>query len=305
MKLKLIAALLCTSAWLGLKSQNIINNTTAQTVAYWEVGNIYKAAVTETNEGVKKGVPFKTTSKGSVQIEVIDATDTTYTLEWSFGKWTTTPPVTDKIQLAIEKAFEPIKVRYQTTETGVYKEIINWHEIMAASDSAINGILATITDKPLRDTMRTMLPLMLTQQLYENVFSKYIVSFHAAYGLEYKLNESYGGDVPTPNPWDNDMPIMAQYGITMTSLNKTTAMAHFSVVQEVYEDEAQKFIAAFMGTLSASSGQVPDLELQLTMKVEQDINLKTTWPTQTTFSEVKQVEKNKAQKQTIKIVAVR
>lgn len=305
MKLKLIAALLCTSAWLGLKSQNIINNTTAQTVAYWEVGNIYKAAVTETNEGVKKGVPFKTTSKGSVQIEVLDATDTTYTLEWSFGKWTTTPPVTDKIQLAIEKAFEPIKVRYQTTETGVYKEIINWHEIMAASDSAINGILATITDKPLRDTMRTMLPLMLTQQLYENVFSKYIVSFHAAYGLEYKLNESYGGDVPTPNPWDNDMPIMAQYGITMTSLNKTTAMAHFSVVQEVYEDEAQKFIAAFMETLSADSGQVPDLELQLTMKVEQDINLKTTWPTQTTFSEVKQVEKNKAQKQTIKIVAVR
>ena len=305
MKLKLIAALLCTSAWLGLKSQNIINNTTAQTVAYWEVGNIYKAAVTETNEGVKKGVPFKTTSKGSVQIEVLDATDTTYTLEWSFGKWTTTPPVTDKMQLAIEKAFEPIKVRYQTTETGVYKEIINWHEIMAASDSAINGILATITDKPLRDTMRTMLPLMLTQQLYENVFSKYIVSFHAAYGLEYKLNESYGGDVPTPNPWDNDMPIMAQYGITMTSLNKTTAIAHFSVVQEVYEDEAQKFIAAFMETLSASSGQVPDLELQLTMKVEQDINLKNTWPTQTTFSEVKQVEKNKAQKQTIKIVAVR
>lgn len=305
MKRNLFAALLLLAATAQVIAQNVVTNTTAQTVAYWEIGDIYKAKLTEINEGTKKGVPYKSTSTGSLTIEVIDATDTTYTLEWTFGKWTTTPPVTDKMQLAMAKAFDGVKLKYQTTETGIYKGIINWHEIMTASDSAIKGILPTIADKKLRDSLATIFPRILNQQLYENVFSRYLVSFHNAYGMEYTLKETYGGDVPTPNPWDNNTPIIAEQSITMTSLNKVNRTAHFSFKQEVYDEEAEKFIAAFVETVVKNgSTQVPDFEMKLNMAVEQDFNLTSTWPSQTIFTEVKQIEKAQAQKQIIKIVAV-
>ena len=91
----------------------------------------------------------------------------------------------------------------------------------------------------------------------------------------------------------------------MTSLNKVNRTAHFSFKQEVYDEEAEKFIAAFVETVVKNgSTQVPDFEMKLNMAVEQDFNLTSTWPSQTIFTEVKQIEKAQAQKQIIKIVAV-
>ncbi len=306
MKKALFAVALLMGLTVQSIAQNVITNTTAQTVAYWEIGDIYKAKLTEINEGTKKGVAYKSTSTGSAEIEVIAATDTSYTLEWTFGKWTTTPPITDKMQLAIAKAFDGVKLKYQTTETGIYKGIINWDEIMAASDSAIVGALATISDKKLRDTVKMMFPRILTPQLFENVFSRYLFSFHNAYGMEYTLNETYGAEVSTPNPWDANMPILAEQMLTMTALNKANRTAHFSFKQQVNDAEAEKFVKSLLETaVAGSSSKAPNFELQLNTNIEQDFNTITTWPIQTTFTEVKQVEKAQAQKQIIKIVAVR
>lgn len=305
MKRSLFTALLLLAVTAQVIAQNVVTNTTAQTVAYWEVGDIYKAKLTEINEGTKKGVAYKSSSTGSAVIEVIDATDTTYTLEWTFGKWTTTPTITDEMQLAIAKAFDGVKLKYQTTETGIYKGIINWDEIMTASDSAIAGVLSTFSDKKLRDTMRVMLPRILTQQLYENMFSHYLFSFHNAYGLEYTLSETYEAEVAMPNPWDANMPILAEQMLTMTALNKVNRTAHFSFKQQVNDAEADKFVKSFLETaVAGSSSQAPDFEFLLNTSIEQDFNIATSWPSQTIFTDVKQVEKAQAKKQIIKIVAV-
>ncbi len=105
---------------------------------YWKTGDTQKITIEEgfiNYEGDK--VVKKDVSTTTVNVSVLEQTDTTYTIEWGFSNYVEEKvnieeEEEDEIDKRIEDMFDNVTLRYQTNEYGEILRILNIDEIINA-----------------------------------------------------------------------------------------------------------------------------------------------------------------------------
>ncbi|APZ44798.1 hypothetical protein BW723_00165 [Polaribacter reichenbachii] len=173
------------------------DSTNVSFVAYWSLGDLYEYKVSKIQQQTKEGKLVKDRkSEYTALFEVIDSTATSYTISWKYendlGNNYNIP------QELLEK-FEKYKfteVKYKTSETGEFLEILNWKEISNVMSSMIDEIVNVLgkdnedIKNKLATSMQAFKNLYSTQQGVEQLVIKELQYFHFPMGYEFNTNET-------------------------------------------------------------------------------------------------------------------
>lgn len=169
------------------------DSTKVSFIAYWSVGDIYEYKVSKIKQQYKEGKLTKDNkSEYTALFEVLDSTDTSYTISW---KYENDLGNNFKIPEELLEKFSEYKfteIKYKTSETGEFQEILNWKEVSQLLNNMIDDIVTVIGEKDkkvkkvLKKTFKAIKSLYATKQGIEQLVLKELQYFH--YPLGYELN---------------------------------------------------------------------------------------------------------------------
>ena len=113
------------------KCQNVVTDSTATVVSYWEKGDILKFSLLQKKEKYKDArLVSDGNSTSTIILTVIDATDKSYTLNWKCDQIrVNVAGARDTFSLRLIQIIEGINFRYKTSELGEFQELLNWEEV--------------------------------------------------------------------------------------------------------------------------------------------------------------------------------
>jgi len=183
-------------------------------IAYWSKGDSYDFKVTKVK---KRWTNDKLTKNDSTQyitnFKVIDSTEKSYTLQWSFKNFLTNShrenlnKLFDNKQAVndIVKNYGVTKVIYKTDEYGSFLEIINWKEISILMGNMLKELEESIKiRKPEKanDVEQAMAPFVKiysSKEGIEQLVFYELQYFHFPFGIEYDTNKplEYEQELPS------------------------------------------------------------------------------------------------------------
>ena len=174
-------------------------------VAYWSIGDSYDFKITKVKQKTKDNILVNNdTTAYKLNFLVIDSTETSYTIKWSYK--------TDFEQMNIPlnmvdafSKYDTTNVIYKTNELGQFIEIVNWKEISDMMQEVTDILLTEVAkNKDLDETkfrkiVTPLLDIYKTKQGIEQILFKEIQYFHYFFGLEYSTAEPLYYEQELPN----------------------------------------------------------------------------------------------------------
>jgi len=182
------------------------DSTSVSFVSYWSIGDSYDFKITKINQEWKNDEMVKDQTNSYVaNFTVIDSTDTSYTIKWSYEN-----QLQNFSQLPEElvKNFSKNQVTeiiYKTSEVGDFVEVVNWKEISNQMNQMIDEVVDFVTknDKSLRisvaQTMQTFRKIYSSKEGIEGFILKELQYFHFPMGLEFETTEPFVYEDELPN----------------------------------------------------------------------------------------------------------
>ncbi len=241
--MKKIFFILFTISFWGAYAQNRYTDTSATLVSYWKKGDIKRFEITEQSVTYKHDtLKEEKTDIDTILFLVKEETSKSYLIEWEYlGNSSTDKDnaVLKKINEKLSKKYGNMKLLYSTSESGTFQQIENWEKLSKAFgyafDEAIKG------EKKNSDMVRIfkqLKELYQTKQGIENIFNKYVNTYHYLYGLEFFKNNPYYFETTLPNTFGGD-PFPANLAIRLDSVNTADEKAYISIKQSVDKDKAR------------------------------------------------------------------
>ncbi len=257
-------------------AQNVITDTTATVIAYWNKGDKAKYSLKMTKEKYDNGKKLSGgTSVSDIDITVADATDSTYTLHWKYSKinlpgYTNSDPLIEKLT----KLVEGITFKYLTEQDGSFKELANYKEVQKAVNTSLDDFLKMYPQKE-RAMIEQVKTVFTSRESIEELIMKDVQLVHNLYGGEYKLHEKLNAETQLPNVLGGN-PFPAVLTIEMTKLDKLNKTCTINLDQLLDTDKAAKELNAFFEkTGSAAMEKLADLDIS--DKCAYDVDLVTGW----------------------------
>jgi hypothetical protein len=184
-------------------------------VAYWSVGDSYDFRIRKTSEQWSGDSLTKNDiSEYTANFEVVDSTDTSYTIVWTYtNELVNTWDIPEELLDDLSK-YELTEVVYTTTEMGEFKEIENWEELgemMRSMFADVFRILAKDSREDYDRMMETAQPLMdmySSRQGVEQVIFPELQLFHYLFGAMFTVGDTLAFEDHFPNLFGGD-PIRA------------------------------------------------------------------------------------------------
>ncbi len=184
-------------------------------VAYWSIGDSYDFKILKSQKTWSENEITKDDQHEYIaNFTVIDSTKDSYTIVW---KYDLDPneflEIPNEYKESFSK-FNQIAVKYKTTETGVFVEILNWQEVSEVMNDLIDQIVLEVAGKDAekRDELNSyfgpLKQLFLSKQGVEELVYKDIQLFHLAIGQEFDTKEPLIVEGFMPNMFGGD-PIKA------------------------------------------------------------------------------------------------
>ncbi len=245
------------------------DNTTIPFVSYWSIGDSYDFKVTKIKRQWKDGSLSKDDSSSYiVNFNVIDSTETSYTIRWRYktnlSEFNIPPKLADRFS-----KYQMTEVIYQTSELGEFTGIKNWEEISEMMKGLITdlvNVLAEDKNTNKEDLSRAMQPLMNvyeSKQGIEQLIFKELQFFHFPFGIEFSTNEPILYEEQLPNMFGG-APIRGDVKLYVDEVD--VGNSHCVLVQEMTlnpEDTKEIILALFRQM------KLKDKEMNKAMKTAQ------------------------------------
>lgn len=112
----------------SLVAQINLQDSTVQTIGYWDIGEKQSYTITETKVKTKQTDTISSDFfKYDVDVSVIDSTKDSYTINWFYHNISF--QTKDTIRKKLNSIVENMNVKIKTNELGVFQEVINWKDI--------------------------------------------------------------------------------------------------------------------------------------------------------------------------------
>lgn len=204
MRLNLL--LLFSCLFLYTKSQNKFSDTASTSVAYWKRGEVKSYLITHNKQ---KSIEGKLQPESNLSyvanITILDSTKDGYKIQWIFN-------LTDEFKAenpyldGLLPAFEGMKLLYLTTETGVFKELLNWQEVRDSYIKMFEFGIEDKADSSFQENIRKTKDLFNSKEMVEATLINEIRMFHSPFGYEYSTQEKRS-KIDIPNPFGSDEPL--------------------------------------------------------------------------------------------------
>ncbi len=244
-------ALLLASS--GAYAQNRVTGTTATVVGYWKKGDTKRLSVRMSKD---KDVNGKLTKEGAsydVTLRVLDETEDSYTVEWTYENMAAQGG--NPLMSRLYEMSNGLRVLYRTDEMGSFTELLNWKEVQA---HLFKG-LEMLEKQPgiEKDVMKAVVAqvkgIYSSKESIESTL-KDINIYHSPYGAEYTLNEKITADTHLPNILGGE-PVPARIEITMTELDQQRDHCKIVTGQMMDREKTSALVYEFLKKTAEQSGR--------------------------------------------------
>lgn len=245
----------------------VINDTTARAIAYWNKGdkqsytltqtkcklkaitnNQYNNIVEDSTETQYDTISY-TSTKCLVDIEIIDSTHDTYTIKWTYHDYSfqSTDSLTSKLYNATIKAIPSSIVIIKTDSLGAFSDIVNWQEISDIARKGVKNITKELTadqDKPTQliaeGEASKNIETLTSKSVIESRFIDEIKQYYTFFGGEYNVNNAIITNIKVPNIFRSGKEIDASITITLDTICKVEDGSHiYKITYEQIIDPKQ------------------------------------------------------------------
>lgn len=188
-----------------LYAQISLSDSSVQTVAYWKKGETYSFTVSlDEFKVVEKDTIEKTSTRYTVDMLILDSTETTYDVRWIYKDMTTDWGDRDSLFLSIMDRITSIKggeiVEFRTDEYGSFIEMTNWEQIKDYYQIVSDSVSASFSGFPeVIQMMNSMFGIYKNRNAIEKGVIKDVHQFLNFHGGAYRLNEPSKGKLQYPS----------------------------------------------------------------------------------------------------------
>lgn len=273
-------------------AQNVITDSTATVLAYWNKGSKAKYILKQTKDRYQKGKKVSGGSSSSaIDITVADATDSTYTIHWKYNKITVQgADNADPLLQKLTRLVENVTFKYTIGSGGDFIELLNWQEVQSMVNTALDEMTRLYKTREAGPYIEQTKKVFSSRQSIEELMMKDVRALHSAYGLEYKLHEKLTAETALPNFLGGN-PFSAILTIEMTVLDRINKTCVIEMNQVLDKEKSTKEISDFLekaGKPAVEKLPVIDISDKYIFTVE----LNTGWMKKVTFTRTAMAEDN-------------
>ncbi len=221
-------------------------------VAYWSVGDSYDFRVTKTNmQWSGDSLTKNNTTEYVANFEVIDSTDTSYTIIWSFtNELVNTYDIPESLIEKLSK-YSVTEVIYTTSELGEFTGIRNWEELgqtMRAMFTELFTVLAEEQGSDYDALMKTAEPIIAiysSQQGIEQMILPELQLFHFPFGAMFTVSDTIKFEDQYPNMLGGD-PIRAESKLYFESVDYADERAMLVQESKLNSDDTRALITRLL-----------------------------------------------------------
>lgn len=224
------------AAWcvcaLPAAAQNIVNDSTAAVIAYWEPGDTWSYRVERSMSGQRIG-----RSAYVMDFRVADATDTTYVVDCTIKEMAVEAEWPDdarqrQVFQRLLTAQDGLQVRFSADETGVPMALLNMPAIEEHARQVLQQLLDGAIGADEHRAMRMALAPVLDADVMAQDVLEDIGNILFPFGVAYITGREENVQGETENPLGGD-PFRTQQAFTMTALDTAAATASMYMHQHI------------------------------------------------------------------------
>lgn len=247
-------------------------------VAYWEVGDSYNFQVDKVKKAWKVGKQSKNDSSSYVvNFEVIDSTETSYTIDWTYETTLISDlDLNDEVNAQLITKLNPYKytsVKYKTTEVGAFVEILNWEEISEMMKTALDIVIEEKSkgenSAEMKEALKPFRAMFETKAGIEQVLLKELQYFHFPFGFEFDQNTPLDYEDELPNVLGGK-PLRADARLAVESVNFEDNFAVLKHTMNVNEKDAKEFLNTMFQQMGVKDKDVKKMIKKGVFNIEDD-----------------------------------
>lgn len=247
-------------------AQNVVNDSTASVIAYWEPGDRRVYDVTRTVEG-----PKPARSSYRITLKVVDATDSTYLLECHYSELRVEAelPEDPRDQAVFRKllhALDGLRFTVTTDETGIPLALARPQEVDEHARQVMHGILDMALDHRERLRMEAALePVVGAANLAQDALED-IGNLLFPFGVAYINGREEHVEAEVPNPLGG-IPFRTRQVFVMDRFDKEKRTAHMRMRQSIDPKAVDEDIEDLIAS-SGGAGLAVDAREKLRREIE-------------------------------------
>lgn len=187
-----------------------VDSTKIPFASYWSKGDSYDFKITKISQRWNENeLTINDTTSYIVNFDVIDSTETSYKIKWSYLTNLSDFIIPDHLKDKFFK-YKTTNVVYKTNEVGSFIEVENWEEISTMLKQMFNDYVeilkaeSNVDKKSLDKIIQPMLNALSTKEGVELYILKEIQLFHFPFGADYSIKEPLVYDHKYPNIYGCD-----------------------------------------------------------------------------------------------------
>jgi len=197
----------------------IISGTSQERISlfpYWKKGDTQKLSVSEGYINYENGEINKQDVENSVvEIVVKNETDTSYLIEWTYVDY---ERVTKNIELEegeeemdtqIEEMFDDVAILFEIDESGNYKHLVNYDEILQMSKDSLLKVLQNElgedSSEEEMEELKTVIELMLATDMMKDELERDIFNYHYYFASNFPADTTIQYDEEMENKFGGEM----------------------------------------------------------------------------------------------------
>lgn len=251
--MKYIVSLLVMLPALSSFAQIDMNDSTVQTIGYWDRNETYSYMVTSTKYKVTKNdTTAREELKYDIDITIKDSTATSYTVEWLYKNFQSDSK--NALMKKLASLSENLRVLIKTDEMGAFQEVVNWQEVSSTMKKAMGVVKKEFKSLPNLDEMfRPIEAIYSTKAGIESTALQEAQQYYTFHGGKYKLGEEVNAEIQLPNNYGG-APIDADLTIRLDEINVDDNNYIVRYWQEADSKQLTDAAYEFVKKLAAASG---------------------------------------------------
>jgi hypothetical protein len=246
-----VFCLFCLTAF----SQIQLADSTVQVVTYFDKGDKEFYNIDFNRIKIKDGDTISNNKISyNVEINVIDETENSYTMEWIYKEFQGVP--TD-LQSLLSSFMTKNKVIYKTDELGSFEEVLNWKDIVENNKKMYSNFSKLFKDNPeMQKVLEQVKSTLNTKESIENMYCKDIKQFHYFHGIKLTMGETIEEVIQVPNNFGGE-PFTADVICYLQSIISEEDAYVVRAIQEVSGEQLAKATKEFIIKLNPKLANEP------------------------------------------------
>lgn len=249
------------------------DTTSVSYVAYWSLGDSYDFSVRKTSQQWSGDTLTKDDlSEYTANFEVIDSTETSYKVIWTFSnQLATTWDIPDELLGELSK-YEITEVVYTTTEMGEFTGIENWKELGETMRSMFTDVFKfTAKDSQEFDVLmqvaRPIIDMYSSKEGVEQMVFPELMLFHFPFGAMIPVGDTIMYDDLFPNLLGGE-PIRADARLWFEEVDFEEERSLLIQESKLNQDDTRAFLNEFLARMGMEGTEMEKVLSEAEYRIE-------------------------------------